>query len=1005
VVTATREPTLAVGERATTARRFEAVVFDWDGTAVPDRSSDARAVRERIEQACARGMHVAVVSGTHVGNVDGQLAARPSGPGTLHLLLNRGSEVYRVGRDGPELLWRRTVSPEEDSALTTAAELTCRRLGERGLGARIVSSRLNRRKIDLIPDPAWAEPPKARIAELLAAVQERLARHGFQGLDEVVDVAEQAAADAGLALPRVTTDAKHVEIGLTDKSDSAKWIFAELWSLGVAPSLVLVVGDELGPLGGLPGSDSHLLSPAVANRATAVSVGIEPEGVPLGVVALGGGPDTFAALIDDQLRRRRERALPEFDGDPAWTIAIDGVDPTLERVHESLLTLADGIIGTIGSPLGEHPSATPRVLAAGVYVGIGPESELISCPVWNRLDFAIGDGAVRRRLDLHCGLLHYELEREDGGVRALAFSSLARPGTTALRVAAPRPLLDPGHGLAVPAAGEWRHGSEAGREWMHAHAARGGVAVAVSQSVRGGQSSATLDRLAAYRTSGSDKPSPEQALVGLHAAEDAGWESVLAEHREAWGRRWDDADVRIEGDERLQRAIRFALFHLMASVADTGEAAVGARGLSGPAYRGHVFWDACIFVLPFLAATHPEAARAMLEYRIRRLPAAMAAAAAVGRRGARFPWESAADGCDVTPRFGFSRAGEGLRVFTGELAEHIVADVAWAVGHYVDWTGDSEFLAGSGGRLLVETARYWASRVERDAEGFAHIRDVMGPDEYHAHVDDNAFTNVMARWNLRRAAGLDGDCATDVGDDERAGWLELAGSLVDGYSGPSGLYEQFAGFDQLEPLIIAEVAPKRPIAADLLLRRARVESAQVVKQADVLMLHHLVPGEVKPGSLEPNLAFYEPRTAHASSLSPGIHAALLARAGRLDEAVAALRLTANIDLDDVSETTAGGLHLAAMGSVWQALAHGFAGVRPDRGTLRVDPRLHWGWTSLELRVRFRGTRVRLRLELDGVYVTAERMIRVALSEGEPVDVGPEGALLRNPRSPTREGSA
>ena len=153
---------------------------------------------------------------------------------------------------------------------------------------------------------------------------------------------------------------------------------------------------------------------------------------------------------------------------------------------------------------------------------------------------------------------------------------------------------------------------------------------------------------------------------------------------------------------------------------------------------------------------------------------------------------------------------------------------------------------------------------------------MIGPDEYHEPVDDNAFTNVMARWNLRRAARLDG-----VAPDERATWLRLADSLVDGYDPETGIYEQFAGFFDLEPLRIADLAPRRPISADLLLGSERVDGAQVVKQADVLMLHHLVPDEVATGSLAPNLEFYEPRTAHGSSLSPAIHAALFARAGLL----------------------------------------------------------------------------------------------------------------------------
>jgi trehalose/maltose hydrolase-like predicted phosphorylase len=423
----------------------------------------------------------------------------------------------------------------------------------------------------------------------------------------------------------------------------------------------------------------------------------------------------------------------------------------------------------------------------------------------------------------------------------------------------------------------------------------------------------------------------------------------------------------VEGDPQLQSAIRLALFHLMASVADTGEAAVGARGLSGPGYRGHVFWDSDVFVLPFLAATHPAAARAMLEYRVRRLPQAREAAARSGRHGARFPWEGAADGFDVTPSHMELPTGEVLRVRTGEYEEHIVADVAWAAACYLDWTGDEAFAAGPARELFVETARYWASRIRVDGEGKAHIFGVIGPDEYHELVDDNVYTNVMARWNLRRGAESVADRS------EREHWLRLADALVDGYDPASGVYEQFAGFYRLEPLVVADVAPRRPIAADLLLGRDRTSAAQVVKQADVLMLHHLVPDEVEPGSLLPNLDFYEPRTAHGSSLSPAIHASLHARAGQFGDALAALRLAARIDLDDLTGTTASGVHLATMGGLWQALAFGFAGIRVRGDRLTVEPRLPAEWTALEVRLRFRGSPLRLRIAGGGVELESREL--------------------------------
>jgi trehalose/maltose hydrolase-like predicted phosphorylase len=432
----------------------------------------------------------------------------------------------------------------------------------------------------------------------------------------------------------------------------------------------------------------------------------------------------------------------------------------------------------------------------------------------------------------------------------------------------------------------------------------------------------------------------------------------------------------------------------MSSVAHDGEAAVGARGLSGLAYRGHVFWDSDVFVLPFLAATHPSAARAMLEYRIRRLPAALAIARETGRAGARFPWESAHSGFDVTPTSARDRTGTVVPIRTGRLEEHIVADVAWAAACYEDWTDDDAFRAGPGADLLFETARYWASRVRWDRSGNAHIYGVIGPDEYHDPVDDNAFTNVMARWNLRRA----GERATAdprIGDDEWLRWLEIANALVDGYDSGTRLYEQFAGFYELEPLIIADIAQRRPIAADLLLGRECVRRAQVIKQADVLMLHHLVPNEVAHASLEPNLSFYEPRTAHGSSLSPGMHAALFARAGRLDEATAALGIASRLDLDDLTGTTAGGLHLATMGSVWQAIAFGFAGLRPADGVLRIDPHVPAAWRTLDIRVRFRGSQVRVRAASDHIEVSADPPIRVAVGGLRPAEVPVTGSRWRS----------
>jgi trehalose/maltose hydrolase-like predicted phosphorylase len=958
---------------ASLARRFEGIVFDWDGTAVPDRRADASVIRATVERLCSEGMDIAIVSGTHVGNIDGQLHARPSGPGRLLLALNRGSELFEVDGKGPRVIARRVATANEDEALTNAAEEVVVRLAERGVDARIVSQRLNRRKIDLLPTREWADPPKAIIDRVVTAVEQRLRAAGIAGLEEATKIALAAAADVGLRECKVTTDAKHLEIGLTDKADSARAVFRELWRDGVCADQVVIAGDEFGPLGGLDGSDSMMLVEE-STGATVLSVGVEPEGLPDRVVPLPGGPAVFAAFLDDQITRRGD--VPIGTSEARWCIVVEGLDAIRERSVEALLAITDGMIGTTAAPLLSHPEARPNVVVAGVYDGIGPETTLLRGPLWARLNRSLlPNDRLERTLDLRAGILR---ERVTGAttVDSVRFVSQARPGVACLRAS-----IEPADGslplLEAPAIRPLALATpltDHGPDCVSISGTGGSITAAATQARDG----ARLDRVVAYVV-GADRPRPEQARKFVRDATSTGFNVLLAEHRREWARRWSSAAVVIKGDDELQNAIRFSLFHLIAAVGSRGESAVGARGLTGDGYRGHVFWDADVFVLPFCAATHPPAARAMLEYRIRRLPAALERARAEGLAGARFPWESAASGADMTPKSVTDEAGKVVPIRTGADELHIVGDVAWAAWCYAEWTGDAEFRRGPGHRILIETARYWASRVRVDGSVRAHLYGVIGPDEYHEPVDDNAYTNVLARWNLRAAA----ESAERFGDAgvesrERRGWLDLADALVDGYNPETGLYEEFAGYFGLEPLRIADITT-RPVTADLLLGRDRVRSSQVVKQADVLMLHHLLPEEVAPGSLHVNLDYYEPRTAHGSSLSPGIHAALLARAGRLTDAVDLLRVAARIDLDDVGRTGAGGVHLAAMATVWQAFAFGFTGARPRGDVLLLDPKLPPAWSEIEQRLAFRGAALRVRITHDAVRIRSSAPVEVEVA--------------------------
>ncbi len=693
--------------------------------------------------------------------------------------------------------------------------------------------------------------------------------------------------------------------------------------------------------------------------------------------------------------------------DESWCLVVEeGED--LDRVIESLTCVADGVVGTRGVREEQRDPAIAPVVVSGLYEpakGVG--EQLVQLPSWCVLPLGPDLPRGRHVLDLRSGVLVRQVPSGDRVVvDALRFASAARPGVSVLRAAVATSAL-----VAPPAS----------RPTLLRRTPSGGGVVAVETTGvhelgEGDGATTVVERVVVHQVEARRAPSEAYARARLAAAVGAGPDRLLEEHRRVWARRWEVADVEVDGDPEVTLAVRFALFHLLSSTSTRrAESAVGARGLTGPAYAGHVFWDTEVFALPVLAAIEPAAARAVLEYRLRRLAPALARAAAEGRRGARFPWESAGDGTDVTPRSGVDQHGHQVPILTGDLEEHVTADVAWAVWRYVAWTRDDAFLAGPGGRLLVETARYWASRARVDEAGRAHIDGVIGPDEYHERVDDNVFTNLMARWNLRRAAELvavttgrgerrRGAPTAPTGPtgggwrvdgDEAAAWTRLADALVDGVDPSTGRHEQFAGYDRLEPLLATSLGPV-PVAADLVLGRQRLEHSQVIKQADVVMAHMLVPDEAGPGSLAADLDYYLPRTAHGSSLSPAVHAYVLARAGRTADALAMLRLAAAIDLEDLTETTAGGLHLANLGGIWQAVVHGFGGVLPGSAghdELVIDPHLPDGWDELRLGVRWRGVPVRLRLRRDGAHVACPAPVVVAVAGGRQ-RIEPPGRWVR-----------
>ncbi|HVV37193.1 MAG TPA: HAD-IA family hydrolase [Acidimicrobiales bacterium] len=724
-------------------------------------------------------------------------------------------------------------------------------------------------------------------------------------------------------------------------------------------------------------------------------------GLVVGVDRHHHADDLRAAGADLVVGDLAELAIAD-DAPAGWTLTRDvPAGAALGRSRDALFALADGAVGVRGDLERGRRNGGCLTLVSGAY-GLGPADDdivrLLPGPSLTPLraaDEAVDASPVRHVLDMMAGSITTRPLTPSSRFTTTQFASLVRPGLVVQYAEAGPgqrwstnmlgpPRLDGDTGMA--ARFEYREQRlSGGRQFAETRSDRARVvALAQQHHVDHGDRS-RLERVTIVRSSADGRHAAEAALADAWAV---GVDALAEEHRRAWAARWDACDVEIDGDPAAQEAIRFALFHLVSCAPATGEAGIGARGLTGLSYAGHVFWDADVFVLPALAATFPAGARAMLEYRVHRLDAARANARARGLVGARFPWESADTGEEVTPGSVRDFEGNVVAILTGEHEEHITSDVAWAALRYVEWSGDDGFMAGPGRDLVVDTARYWASRIRLDDDNRAHIDGVMGPDEYHEVVDDNAFTNVLVRWHLRHAATL----VDGTAPDQAARWRALADALVDGYDAATGCHEQSVGYLDLEPLRVVDVA-EVPVAADVLLGRARVAESQVVKQPDVLMAHHMVPDELPPGSLAADLDFYLPRTAHGSSLSPAVCATLLARAGRPDDALELFDVASRIDLDDLTAMTGGGLHLASLGGLWQAVVTGFAGVRVAGDVLRVDPALPGRWKRLCVRVRFHGVGVRLDLTHDRVTVDTDR----------PVPLVVHGVALRAAGTVTRHG--
>ncbi|HZU06289.1 MAG TPA: glycosyl hydrolase family 65 protein [Chloroflexota bacterium] len=1051
----------AASAAAPLQRPFRAIVFDWDGTAVASRQEAATALAALLAALLERGVWIVIVTGTHFGHIDRQLChlLPPAVRRRLLVCTNRGSEVYGFRPDGtPVCRYRRLATAAEERALTVIAEAVRDQLvAQTGLEIRIVYDRLNRRKIDLIPVPEWADPPKEQIGALLAAVEARLQGAGLAGgLGEAFRLAQQLAQAYGLPEARITSDAKHIEVGLTDKGDALAWVRQHLFGPeGIALADVLIVGDEFGPVAGFAGSDDRLRQEAPG--AVVVSVGVEPNGVPAGVLHLGGGPARFRALLADQVarhpqarvgsgeqpagERRRAEGREAADllaptPDPAWRLEVPSYQPALEHEEETRLAISNGFLGVRGSLEQPTRASRPRTFIAGLFdvpaEGVAVPT-LVPGPDWLRLRLLLDGEPLSlergellthtRTLDWRRGVLLSEWRQCDPAgrvtrLRTLRFVSLAEralagqlaeiaveqptPLTLEARIEPPATGLQPvcitaelGVWRTLHAARQlalaWAPALQRGRRRLRPHAGEGLQRCWHWPAAPG--EPARFSRLVAVARGGAGEDPAPAARATLRRARRAGLRRLLAAHARAWAARWAASDVVVEGDAAAQRALRYALYHLnSAANPEDPHVSIGARALTGDAYFGHVFWDTEIFLLPFYAFTWPAAARALLLYRYHTLPAARAKAARLGYRGALYAWESADTGEETTPPYVIGPDGQVIVIRAGTDEQHISADVAYAVWQYWQATGDTAFLLEAGAEIILETARFWASRATLEADGRYHIRGVIGPDEYHEGVDDNAYTNGMAQWNLERGVEVARLLARRWPErwaalEQRLGltaleiaqWEEVAARLVTGLDPTTHLIEQFAGYFALEPIDLAAYEP-RTAPMDVLLGPERTRRSQVIKQADVVMLLALLWERYPPEVREANFRYYEPRCGHGSSLSPPVHALVAARLGLVELAERYFHQTAAIDLDDTMGNAALGVHIGALGGLWQATVLGFAGLalRPDG--LAFTPHLPPRWRALQFSVQWRGRRVRVRIAQEPALFTA------TLERGRPLTI-------------------
>lgn len=714
-----------------------------------------------------------------------------------------------------------------------------------------------------------------------------------------------------------------------------------------------------------------------------------------------------------------------FSIDTTWMVTEDHFDPARLHHKETVFTIGNGYLSTRGAFEEGYPDEWRTTMIHGVFDDVVLAfTELANAPDWLHFElliegarFRLDRGQVlryRRVLNLRNGLLTRAVRWRSPRGQTVdlvfeRFCSLSDPHLMVLRCQVT--LLDAPGTVELRAGlrgctdnrrvAHWdtiEQGAHDHFIYLHSRTRHSGIELgaAAHLSVDGaaemerevwdtwGQPTCVVRRrldagqpltatkcVTVYTSREVGDPTPKAAATLAKTKGD--FESLLQTSASEWNKYWATANVVIEGDEQAQQAVRYNLYQLLiAAPQQDDDVSIAAKTLSGFGYRGHVFWDTEIFILPMFTCAMPHVARNLLRYRYRRLPGARRKAAANGCEGAQFPWESADTGEEVTPPWlpDARDPARLVRIWTGDIEIHITADVAYAVWQYWQVTGDDDFLRDYGAEIILDGAVFWGSRAEYDeTDNRYHICDVIGPDEYHEHVDDNAYTNALARWHLERALDVLTWLHTNypdkaqelvqrlnLNDTRLAHWRGVIERMTVLHDPATGLIEQCRGFFGLEDLDWA-VLESRTQPIQEILGIERTNHVQALKQPDVLMLLFLLGDRFDEKTWRVNWDYYAPRTDHTygSSLGPAVHAIMSCRLGMPEVAYEHFMRAALVDLDDVRGNTAEGVHGASAGGIWQAVVFGFAGLKLTPQGWETKPCLPSHWRRLTFPFLHRGT--------------------------------------------------